>query len=356
MPFSSQSILKINLAALTRNWQKFDNLGAHTTSAVIKANAYGIGANECSKALQNAGCKDFFVANLIEAIEARKFISANCKIYVLNGFFDKQEDLFYEFDLIPVLNSIEQFEIFTSKLPNQPYAIHFDTGMNRQGIRFDDFDNINKIINAINQPLLIISHLACASNIDASLNEIQNIRFKEIQKYFPNSKFSLSASAGALIGNEYLYDLIRPGIGLYGGNPIVNKPNIFEPVVEIHAPLIQIREVKTGESIGYGATYIASKNMKIGIIPIGYADGFIRAAQNGGKAYLNNNETQILGRISMDLIAINLENIDNVHNGDFVELLGKNISIDNQANCANTISYEFLTRLGTRFNRIYHYD
>ncbi|MBN8649423.1 MAG: alanine racemase [Caulobacterales bacterium] len=356
MQTSGQSILKINLAALVRNWNKFKNLGAPITSAVIKANAYGIGAKECAISLQEAGCTNFFVAHLEEAIEARKFISANCRIFVLNGIFDQQSDLFLEFDLIPILNSIEQFDLFQNKIANHKYGLHIDTGMNRLGIRYDDFDDIFKIKASKNQPILIMSHLASASNRDALQNTIQNARFQTLKSHFDKCDFSLSASAGSLLGQDFLYDLIRPGIGLYGGNPMDNEANLFEPLVQILSPIIQIRKVKKDETIGYGASFKAQKDIEIGILPIGYADGIIRAIGNCGKAFINGQITNILGRISMDLIAIDLENIKSAKLGDFVEIYGPNIKIDDQANCANTISYELLTRLGSRFKKIYHHD
>lgn len=354
MTFTSQSQLKINLAALGRNWEKFNKLGSSNTSAVVKADAYGLGAREVTKVLQECGCDTFFVAHYEEAIEARKFIAANAKIYVLNGVFENQCDGMVEFDIIPIINSYEQLEIWQTNTKQQNYALHIDTGMNRLGLRHDDsFDN--DYFKDF-PPHLILSHLACGSDINSQLNKTQLERFKNAAQIFPNSLKSLSASAGSLLGNEYHFDIIRPGIGLYGGNPLDDCANIFNTIVELKSPIIQTRKVKKGESIGYGASFIAKKEMQIGIVSLGYADGFLRNASNKGFGFIDGKMCKILGRVSMDLIAIDLSETKDIKTGDYVEFLGDNITIDMQANHANTISYEFLTRLGTRFKRIYHYD
>lgn len=348
----TQSVLDINLSAMARNWSKFSKLGAKTTAAVIKADAYGLGAKEAARAFQDVGCKDFFVAHFDEAIKARSFISASSRIFVLNGVFSNQSEIMAEFDLIPIINSIEQYEIWENQ--NLPFALHIDTGMNRLGLRFDEYNNFEKISKNANLKL-VLSHLACGSDPNSSKNITQLSLFKDACEYFECEK-SLSASGGALLGDDYLFDLIRPGIGLYGGNPHDFGDNFSEAVVNLKSPILQTRIVKKGESIGYGASFIAKKNMNIATVALGYADGFLRSASNSGFAIIKNTKCKILGRVSMDLIAIDISNIEGVKFGDEVEFLGKNALIDDQANCANTISYEFLTRLGNRFKRNYFYE
>ena len=352
MSANSQAQLDINLSAMARNWSKFAKLGAKNTAAVIKADAYGLGAKEAARAFQDIGCKDFFVAHFEEAVKARSFISASSRIFVLNGCFENQTEIMNEFDLIPIINSIEQYEIW-EKI-KRPFALHIDTGMNRLGLRFDEYSNFEKISKNENLSL-VLSHLACGSDPNSSKNITQLSLFKDACEYFECDK-SLSASGGALLGDDFLFDLIRPGIGLYGGNPHDFGENFSEAVVTLKSPILQTRLVKKGESIGYGASFIAKKDMNIATVALGYADGFLRSASNSGFAIIKETKCQILGRVSMDLIAIDLSNLEGVKFGDMAEFLGKNALIDDQANCANTISYEFLTRLGNRFKRNYFYE
>jgi alanine racemase len=352
MTLASQSLLHINLGAVARNWQKYHALGAPITAAVIKANAYGLGAKEIGSTLYDQGARVFFVAHINEAVEARNFLPNDAQIYVLNGFFDGEGEFFNKYNISPIINSLPQYEIWAKQNPNCEFALHIDTGMNRLGLRFDDFKNFEQIAKNPNLKF-IMSHLACASDKNSSMNKLQYGKFVKASQYFENIPKSLSASAGALLGKEYLFDIIRPGIGLYGSNPLDDCENIFETVATLTSPILQIRHVKIGESIGYGATFFAKRDMQIAIVALGYADGFIRHSSNVGFAYFNGKKTPILGRVSMDLIAIDISNIENAKETNQIEFIGENALIDKIAQAAETISYEFLTRLGSRFERKY---
>ena len=349
--FASQPELAIDLDALVANWQFFNSLGNAEAAAVVKANAYGLGIEKCALALHDADCNIFFVAHLGEGIELRKRLRKPAKIYVLNGFIGDEINYFAEYGLIPILNNFEQVHLWRNQ--KSACAIHIDTGMNRLGIRFDEAQIAQELVAGLDVEI-VMSHLACASEPAHPLNQVQLERFKRICDFFPNSKKSLSASAGALIGPKYHFDLLRPGIGLYGSNPNDNPINPMRPVLTLRAPIIQLRELKSGEAFGYGATFTASKTTKIAVIALGYADGFLRSASNSGFGVIAGVKCPIIGRVSMDLIAFDISEIKSaIKCGDMVELLGANADIDEQASSMGTIAYEILTRLGNRFHRTY---
>lgn len=341
----TKSVLSIDLSAIANNWNWFKNNCPNSEIAgVVKANAYGLGLIRVAQRLYDEGCRTFFVAHAQEGIELRQSLGTAVKIFILNGVFHDEIPYFKDYKLLPILNSMEQFDIWNN---NGEFGIHIDTGMNRLGFRYDEIS-----AKCFENAALVMSHLACASDISHELNQIQLARFVAATHAVKNTKLSLSASAGAMLGNEFQFDLIRPGIGLYGGNPLDNCENKMQCVVSLEAPIIQTRFVKKEESIGYGASYIARNDMEIAILAIGYADGFLRSASNRGVAYLRDKKVSILGRVSMDLIAIDVTDIG-AKMGDNVEMLGKNVTIDEQAANMGTISYEILTRLGSRYKKEY---
>lgn len=344
-----QSELLIDLEALVYNWQYYKNLCKNSEiAAVVKANSYGLGIEKCAQKLEKAGCKLFFVAHISEGIELRNYINKSSQIFVLNGIFENEKVVFKQYNLIPIINDFSQIEYWDDDL-----YIHIDTGMNRLGIRFDECDNLIKYQDRIK---FIMSHLACSSDISNEYNGVQLERFKKAASLFPNAKKSFSASAGALISSDYRFDIIRQGIALYGGNPLDTEFNELKPVAILNSPILQIRLLKENETQGYGASFKTDKDIKIAIVALGYADGFLRSASNSGYASINGIECPIIGRISMDLIAINIDNIENVKTGDNVEFLGANTKLDKQAEAMQTINYEILTRLGNRFNKKYIND
>lgn len=346
--FQSKTI--INLKAISDNWRFYDNLSLNTeAAAVVKANAYGLGAEKITPILQQNGCRTFFISQINEGLELRKILGEEAHIYALNGVLEYEVSSFLSANIIPVLNSHDQIELWRLNGKGRPFAIHIDTGMNRLGIRFDEA-TFHKDIT----PHLIISHLACSSNPNDEFNKIQLDRFLKIKDQFPNARFSLSASAGALLGDDYLFDLIRPGIGLYGANPFDYGVNQMRNVVTLQSPILQIRDIKKGESIGYGRSFIAQNDVKIATISQGYADGFLRSGSNSGFGIFENIKCPILGRVSMDLICLDISHITNsIKTGQMIELLGPNALIDEQATALGTISYEILTRLGDRSEWVY---
>ena len=343
--------IDINLEAIAQNWRYFNKIAPNSMVAgVIKADAYGLGVDKVAHRLQNIGCNNYFVATLKEAIEVRQAISASSQLFVLGGFFDSEIEIFSEFDIIPVINSIEQLEFV--KNSDLKLALHIDTGMNRLGLRPEQAVDNAKAINDLNLAL-VMSHLVSSSDRNDPLNKKQLETFSQAASYF-NVPKSLSASGGTMLGGEYQFDLVRPGIGLYGGAPIDNEENPLATVVSLYAPILQVRTVKAGETIGYSATYLAQNDMKIATIGLGYADGFLRSAGSKGIAYAGGKICPILGKISMDMIAIDISDCEvALKCGDFVEFLGENVKIDEQAKHMDTISYEILTRLGNRFKRNY---
>lgn len=349
-----QAELNINLSAIASNWNYFKNQAKNSVvSAVVKADCYGLGVEEVTRVLQDAGCNHYFVANLQEALTARRTIGASAKIFVLNGAFPNEIDYFQEFDIIPVLNS--KFQMKAWKESNgTPCAVHIDTGMNRLGIRYDETDQYLELIKDLN-PELIISHLACSSDPENEFNKIQLDRFNKACSILPNTMKSISASGGALLGKDFQMDLIRPGIGMYGGNPFDYGENKFKTVAYLKCPIIQIRTIKAKETYGYSRTYTAQKNAKIAVCALGYADGFLRSASNNGIAFINGKICNIVGRVSMDLVAIDISDVAvPPKEGDLVEFLGDNVKIDDQAKAMDTITYEILTRLGSRFYKKYN--
>ncbi len=341
----TKAVLKIDLGAIAENWKWYrDNCPNSEIAGVVKADAYGLGMAHVAPLLFETGCRTFFVAHVTEGLELRRILGDNCIIYVLNGVFGGEAEILVRDRLRPIINSSEQFSLWKSAAP---FGLHIDTGMSRLGLRHD-LDDYSDYCDAH----LVMSHLACASDPSHELNTHQLDRFQASIGGFSNSTLSLSASAGAMLGNKYHFDLIRPGIGLYGGNPLDIGSNKMKCVATLEAPIIQSRLVKAGETIGYGATFVAQKDMEVAILAIGYADGFLRSASNKGRVHIDGAIAPILGRVSMDLIAIDVSDIG-AKMGEYAQMIGDKITIDEQAKAMGTISYEILTRLGARFDRVY---
>lgn len=360
MQNQSLSTLKINVSNIVKNYQTLrDTMGDKVkTAAVVKADCYGLGANEISPALARAGCNEFYVATLDEGIALRNVLKSE-SIFVLGGINKGEEAFFMQYNLIPVLNSEYQIELWERAAKNKLKAcLHVDTGMTRLGIEFSEIDDI--LLKLENRNLIdivyIISHLACADNVSNKMNQEQFNKFQSIAKKYPQYEYSFANSAGVLLNKkEYLFDQVRPGISLYGCNPFNNNKNIITPVVELTSKIVQIYHVKEQESIGYNASYKLKPGMVTATIPIGYADGYFRNLSNKGFCYINDVKVPIIGIISMDLMSLDISAIPDPFKviGQEVELIGKNISIETIAAMADTISYEVLTSLGSRARRMY---
>ncbi len=352
-------LLTIDLGALVANWRELAALAAPAEcAAVVKADAYGIGIEPAVAALTAAGCRSFFVALAEEGRRVRAGAPKSI-VYVLNGFFPETLEVFREAGLRPVLNSLEEVEAWARLAGPSPSAIHVDTGMNRLGLSLHEAVALarHRELHAKFAPQLLMSHLACADTPDNPLNRAQRALFEEVRAEFPGLPASLANSAGILLGPDYRFDMVRPGIALYGAAFAEDRPPL-STVVTLQARILQVREAEAGETVGYGAAEQLKRDSRIAILAAGYADGYHRAAgssgvRRGAQAFLRGRAVPIMGRVSMDLIAVDVTGIPGVSRGEWVELFGPNMPIDAVAAAAGTIGYELLTGLSRRAERVY---
>lgn len=355
--------LHIDLSAIVQNYRYLQTkVSPALCGAVVKANAYGLGMIEISKALAKAGCKDFFVAHLDEGIALRSVLNQDYSIYVLHGLPTNTESLFLEHHLTPILNDINQLQRWL-KLCNDhnicySAGVQFDTGMSRFGIGQEELSNLQQRNWGIFQPSLIMSHLACADTPTHPANQQQLERFQAIKQLVPNCRASLAASSGIFLEENWHFDLVRPGVALYGGNPTPGQPNPMQNVISLQGTIIQIRHIPQGAFIGYGATFTASKVMRLAWISIGYADGFFRAFSNKISAIspqFPKIPLALLGRVSMDSLCVDITALPDtaLQVGNKIEIIGDHYPIDSLAQQVDTIGYEILTSLGNRYHRIY---
>lgn len=352
-------VLSIDLAALTRNWQQLAELSAPAeTSAVVKADAYGIGIEPAVAALSAAGCRTFFVALPDEGRRVRE-VAPEAVIYVLNGFFADWTDIFRAANLRPVLNTFASVEAWAAHCPGQPSALQVDTGMNRLGLSVHEALELARhpALLGSASPRLLMSHLACADDPINPMNLSQLTLFRELRAEFPDLKASLANSAGVHLGADFHFDLVRPGIALYGAEFAQDEPPLTT-VVTARARILQVRDGNAGEPIGYGATKHLERDTRIAVLAAGYADGYHRLAGSsderpGAYVTVRGRQAPLLGRVSMDLIAVDVTGIVGVVEGDWAELFGANVPIDDVARTADTIGYELLTGLSRRAERRY---
>ncbi|WP_052957996.1 alanine racemase [Aquamicrobium sp. LC103] len=384
MPFSPDSAhqgadprlaggrLTIDLGALAENYRMLAQRAAPARVAgVVKANAYGLGIAMVVPTLWQAGCRTFFVALPEEGIAARR-AAPGADIFVLNGLFGPESAPAYaQHRLMPVLNTqadISAWEAFgwDGKAP-RPCAIHVDSGMNRLGVTAEElhaFAHENSLTQAVT-PLLLMSHLACADDAASPMNARQLESFQKVRRILADSDSSLSNSAGIFLGPDYHFDLVRPGIALYGGAPYNGGRNPMKPVVTAEARIVQVRHARAGETASYGASAALARDTVIAVASVGYADGYPRSASgagvplryavtNGAHGFLHGKRVPLLGRVTMDLTLFDVTGLGDAANvGDHIELFGPNIPIDEAATAAGTISYELLTSLGKRYYRHY---
>ncbi len=350
--------INIDLKSIKKNYTFINKYcGKSEVASSVKASSYGLGGQKkIIQSLISAGCKNFFVAQLSEGIILRRLFK-NIRVNVLNGVLKNEEKIFIKYKLTPVINDYSQFIRWTSCLKNKKkerLIIHFDTGMCRLGFQEEDTKKLYKKINIINKfnYVLIMSHLASSSNKNDKYNVIQLNRFKKIKKLFSGFKYSLSASGGIFLGKKYHFDMVRPGINLYGGCQHFNKK--IKNVVSVRCPIIAINQLYKGETCGYNRTFRAKKNMHTATIPMGYADGFGLRLSNKGFVFYGNTKLKMLGRISMDLIIIDISKVKNkIKLGDFVELYNKKFTIDKFADLTGTIPYRVITCISDRFSKNY---
>jgi alanine racemase len=362
---SATGILTVDLDAIVANWRKLEKTAVPAEcAAVIKADAYGCGADPVARALAAAGCKTFFVATLGEARIARAALPS-AAIYVLDGFLQNCGDSYAKLDVKPVigdLNELAEWDVFCRRSGWQGgAAIHIDTGMNRLGLTISEAQGIIPRINAGDHGItLVMSHLACAEALHNPLNAKQLASFREIASLFSGVPASLSNSSGIFLGPQFQFDLVRPGAALYGINPTPEADNPMQQVLDLKARILHVRNVEKGEPVGYGGTWTARRPTKLAIVSAGYADGYFRAGGSndgtrGADVVVAGKRCPIAGRISMDLIAVDITDVEKnaARRGHMVTLIGEGITVDELAHHFGTIGYEVLTSLGRRYARIY---
>ena len=338
--------LLVDLDALRANYRRFA-AAAPRVAAVVKADAYGLGAAPVAAALRREGCADFFVATVAEGVALRRGMGDG-RIFVFSGPLDEDcAAAMATHDLTPVLNDAAQAARWRPRR-DLPAAVHVDTGMNRLGFAADALDPA--LFAGLNIRV-VLSHLANADEPSDAMNRRQRARFAAVRSLFPNALASLGNSAGAL--TDAADDLVRPGIALYGGNPFSHAPNPMRPVATLQAQVVALRDVAGGEPIGYGGTYVTGASARVAVLGIGYADGLPRRLRDAAVAH-RGTRLPIIGRVSMDLVQIDATSVaEDIAVGDWLEIFGTTIGVDETAAWADTISYEVLAGIGSRVARCY---
>lgn len=358
---TTASRLIVDLDALCRNYASLcRKLAPAACGAVVKANAYGLGAVPVVEALRAAGCRLFFTAHLAEALDLMSVVDPTCQIVILNGLDPDCEAVCAEHGFVPVLNSMAQIErwraLAIARGRRLPAALQVDSGMSRLGLTIDDARAVSTTAIGDHIDLrLILTHLACADDPDHEENRAQRARFEEITRLFPGIPASIANSGAAFLTPEFHLDIARCGIALYGVAPTLAQPSELRSVVRLDARVIQIREIEVGTGIGYGFDHIARRPMRIATVGIGYADGISRRFALSGAAWYQQHRLPLVGRISMDSLAIDISDLPDglLAEGGFVELIGPCQSLEAMADAVGTIPYEILTGLGRRHERLY---
>ncbi|WFU10011.1 alanine racemase [Rhizobium sp. CB3090] len=366
--------LTVDLGALVENWLDMARRsGRARTGAAVKADAYGLGIEDVGEALYVAGARDFFVATAEEGVTLRLY-APDARIFVLCGIWPGTERLFFENDLVPVIASEEQLTFWMSVLADYgdyPCALQVDTGFNRLGLQAEDAIALANDVSrpASFAPVLVMSHLACGDEPANAMNRQQLEVFRNVSAAFEGIEASFANSAGIFLGSEYHFDLTRPGIAIYGGQAVNGRVNPMRPVATAEARIIQTRMVKAGETVSYGGALQLTRDSRLAIVSAGYADGYMRSQSSGGvplrqtgiaggQGFIAGHKVPVAGRITMDLTIFDVTDVPEklVRAGDYIELFGKNILVDDAARAAGTIGYEMLTGLGLRHERRYIFE
>ena len=333
--------LTIDSSALIHNWRWLQDRAGVPAGAAIKADGYGLGAREAMRALHEAGCRDFFVSTWAEAEELGA-VGEGANLVVLHGVGPDDVEAALASDARPVLNSVEQVERWKQLGGGRLCDVMIDTGMNRLGLRPDEIAYLEGLsIDTLH------SHLACADE-DHALNGRQLQRFREVTAAVPARRYSFANSAGICLGRDYSFDLVRPGLALYGGVPRREAEGAIRQVAHVEAQIIQRRTIRAGESCGYGATFLANEDTEAAILNIGYADGYLRGFSSKGAAFAGEFALPVLGRVSMDLIAVGCSAAPELREGEWVEL---DYDLPTASEASGLSQYELLTCLGSRFER-----
>ncbi len=333
--------LTCDRGALQANWRWLADRAGTACGAAVKANGYGLGAIEATAALGEAGCRDFFVSTWAEA-DALGALPEAGSLSVLHGLGPQDVEAALASSARPVLNSIEQVARWKEVAPGRSCDVMVDTGMNRLGLRTDEIGSLGGL-----RIETLMSHLACADE-DHALNSAQLERFREVAAAVPAKRYSLSNSAGICLGRDYSFDLVRPGLALYGGVPRAEAQGSIRQVARVEAQVLQRRTIRAGESCGYGATFLAETDREAAIVNIGYADGYLRGFSSSGQAFAGDLALPVIGRVSMDLVALDCSAAPNLAEGDWIEF---NYDLPRAAAASGLSQYELLTTLGSRFER-----
>lgn len=365
-PPGAPGVVAIDLAQLAANWRALrDYVAPAQCAAVVKADAYGLGADRVIPALAAAGCRVFFVATLAEARQAR-MLTPQGNILVLDGITPGSAKAYADIDAWPVLSSLAEIKEWgqesVRRASPMPCALHIDTGLNRLGMSEAEIRTLALDTSLLDRldVRLVMSHLACADEPDHPKNANQNDVMRQLRPLLPRAATSLAASDGIMLGPAFHFDLVRPGYALYGGQASKGRPSPVKPVVQSFARVLQVRDLAPGGTVGYSATYTAKQHRRIAVIAAGYADGFFRhlsaaSGEHGGFVAFAGKRAPVIGRVSMDLITTDVTAFTDppVVRGDWAEILGPTITLEEMGAAAGTIGYETLTRLGHRFHRVY---
>ncbi|PJR94104.1 alanine racemase [Ochrobactrum sp. 695/2009] len=351
-------VLTIDLAALRHNYSAIARHIAPTrAAAVVKADAYGLGASRVAPAFYDAGCRDFFVAHLGEAIALKPFLQPDATLYVLNGLQPGTEAACARDGILPVLNSLEQIENWAALAARQgrklPALLQLDTGMSRLGLSASEFERLLENFALLDNIDIkfVISHLASGDEPENAANARQLANMTALLVRLPKLPVAFANSGGSFLDKSYHFDLARPGVALYGVGP----ENEVVPVLTLSARVIQVRDIDKGAAVGYGGTYVAEGPMRVATIAVGYADGWFRSLSNKGSAFFGDTRLPIIGRVSMDSITLDVSALPEgtLKLGSLVELIGPHQRLEDVARDSDTIPYEILTALGNRYARVY---
>ena len=366
IPAGATGVVAVDLGQIRANWRALAKRVAPAgCAAVVKADAYGLGAARVIPALYQAGCRNFFVATLSEAVAARAS-APGATIYVLDGILPGSVSELAAISARPVMTSIDEARAWSSlaqdDCPAPAAALHVDTGLNRLGMNEARLETLlaDKEVLGRLDIALVMSHLACADDAKHPMNAEQLAVFKARCAKLPKARASLAASDGLMLGKDYHFDLVRPGYALYGGQATQQRISPVAPVVRVSARILQVEDVPAGARIGYSATYHAKEPRRIATIAAGYADGIFRHAsasdgEQNGMVSIRGRLAPVVGRVSMDLITVDITDLGDPapQRGDFVDLIGPDLPLESVGLSARTIGYEVLTRIGARFHRHY---
>jgi alanine racemase len=333
--------LTVDRSALQSNWRWLQDRAGVPAAAAVKADGYGLGARETTETLMEVGCRDFFVSTWAEA-EALGNLPEDVSLVVLHGVGPDDSEASLRATARPCLNTIEQVARWKAIAPGRACDVMVDTGMNRLGMRPTEIGVLDGLVIDT-----LHSHLACADE-DSAMNAMQLERFRAVVSSVPAQRYSLANSAGVCLGRDYSFDLVRPGLSLYGGIPRADAEGSIRQIARVEAQIVQRRTIPNGESCGYGATFIAHEDTEAAILNIGYADGYLRGFSSHGSAFSGEYALPVLGRVSMDLIAVGVDAVAGLSEGDWVEI---DYDLPSASKQSGLSQYELLTTLGSRFER-----